>query len=183
MNVGLSQRVLYYKDRAYDSLEHGWYRFLKDHTLFPIANRLDQDFDHMASDLDLLILTGGDDSAIRRVVELKISSAMLSLRKPILGVCHGAFLLTDLLGGEVSYCDGHMDENHAIKYGDKYTVVNSFHSNCISRIPPDAVCLATDWSDRSESWIYNNIGTVVWHPERMVEPFLPLEIERMTNLK
>jgi gamma-glutamyl-gamma-aminobutyrate hydrolase PuuD len=176
MRIGLSQRVLYHKERAHDSLEHGWYTFLKDHALFPIQNRLDQDFETLASNLDLLILTGGDDSAIRRVTELKIASAMLARNKPILGVCHGAFLLTDLMGGTLAQCEGHMDDEHAVKYKDKYIVVNSFHSNSILTIPPKAINLATDWGQRSEAWIDNNVGAVVWHPERMEKPFLPDEI-------
>lgn len=176
MRIGLSQRVLYHKSRAYDSLEHGWYNLLNSHTLFPIQNRPDQDFELLASSLDLLILTGGDDSVIRRVTELKIASAMLARNKPILGVCHGAFLLTDLLGGELAHCEGHMDDDHAIKYHNKFVVVNSFHSNGITKIPPKATCLATDWNQHCESWIYNNMAAIVWHPERMDKPFIPDEI-------
>jgi GMP synthase-like glutamine amidotransferase len=118
MKIGLSQRVLYHKDRAYDSLEHGWYRFLKDHTLYFIPNRTDQDFVKLADELDCLILTGGDDSAVRRVTEFKIASLMMQSSKPIIGVCHGAFLLTDALGGLVVPCPGHVDTDHDIIYNN-----------------------------------------------------------------
>ena len=86
MNIGLTQRVLIHKGRAYDSIEHGWYSYLKDHTLTFIANRTDQDFDKLADNLDLLIITGGDDSVRRRLTELRISTAMFKKQKHILGV-------------------------------------------------------------------------------------------------
>jgi gamma-glutamyl-gamma-aminobutyrate hydrolase PuuD len=80
------------------------------------------------------------------------------------------------MGGTLAHCEGHMDDEHAVKYKDKYIVVNSFHSNSILTIPPKAINLATDWGQRSEAWIDNNVGAVVWHPERMEKPFLPDEI-------
>ena len=98
MKIALTQRVLYHKGRAYDSIEHSWYRYLKSHTLSFIPNRLDQDFEQLADSHDCLIITGGDDSAIRRTVEFKLATAVMKQQKPILGICLGAFLLTDALG-------------------------------------------------------------------------------------
>lgn len=183
MRIGLSQIVLYFKNRAHDGLEHGWYSFLNHHALFPIANVLHQDYDKLADSIDLLILTGGDDTTVRRIVEMRIATAMLKRQKPILGVCHGAFLLTELLGGKVDMCRGHLDTEHLIKYNDKYITVNSFHSNGILRVPETAKILATDENGRCESWIDNNIGAIVWHPERMENAFVPDEIMEFLNDK
>jgi gamma-glutamyl-gamma-aminobutyrate hydrolase PuuD len=173
--VGLSQRVLHFKDRAHDSIEHNWYNYLKDHALYLIPNRTEQNFDALADKLDILILTGGDDSPIRMVTEIKIATAMLRRKKPILGICHGAFVLTHLLGGKVLACENHYDITHNINYDGKIIPVNSFHSNCISEIPSTAKCLATDEDGLCEAWIDNNIGAIVWHPERMEHPFIPFE--------
>lgn len=185
MNVGLSQRVLYHKDRAHDSLEHNWYRFLDNHALFPIANRLDQNFDELADKLDVLILTGGDDSQIRHVTELKISTKMFERSKPILGICHGAFLLTELFDGEVKYDEKLRDIiSHDVIYnGNNYTV-NSFHTNYIDTISQNCKSLCTDMDGKVESWVhkYCNISTIVWHPERMDTPFIPDEIKEATKL-
>jgi hypothetical protein len=173
--IGLSQRVLFHKNRAHDSLEHGWYRLLKDHAICPIPN-FDRNFDQLAKDLDVLILTGGDDTSIRRITELKIATAMMKLKKPILGVCHGAFVLTSVLGGSVAQCDNHMDTEHFVTYRNEKIKVNSFHSNQIIKIPKTAKSLAIDDAGQCEAWIDKNIGAIVWHPERMDKPFIPVEI-------
>lgn len=182
MKIALTQRILYNKGRAYDAIEHGWYEFLKDHTLYFIPNNLNLDFDKIAQNYDGLIITGGDDSALRRTVELRTASAFMKQIKPILGVCHGAFLLTDVLGGEIKEDLTHMDTNHTITYGNNEILVNSHHSNVISKTHTDATTIATDNNGNIECWIDNNISGVVWHPERMEQPWLPPEILNSFNL-
>ena len=78
MKIGLSQRVLLHKNRAYDSLDQGWYQYLDGHTLSVIPNTPNLlDFGAIAKELDAFIITGGDDSTIRRVTETKLASNML----------------------------------------------------------------------------------------------------------
>jgi gamma-glutamyl-gamma-aminobutyrate hydrolase PuuD len=182
LNIALTQRVLYHKGRGYDSLEHGWYRYLKDHTLTFIPNRTDQDFEHIADTVDCLIITGGDDSSLRRAVEFKIASAMMKRMKPILGVCHGAFMLTDVLGGAVDLCHGHMDTEHEVDYFGQTKVVNSFHSQAIKHLHTTAKGLAYDADGNCEAWIDGNMAGVVWHPERTDTPWLPSEMEILLKL-
>lgn len=183
MKIGLTQRVLYHKGRAYDSIEHGWYQYLKDHTLYTIPNKTDQDFKSVANNLDILILTGGDDSSLRRTVELRLASAMMLQSKPIIGVCHGCFLLTEVLGGEVKEIEGHAGVVHAVHYfGDSYTV-NSYHSLYIARLHDSGTQLVTDADGNCEAWIDKNIAGVVWHPERMDVPWIPEEIEFLMRIK
>ena len=179
MKIGLSQRVLFYKDRAYDSIEHGWYSWLKEHTLFSIANRRDQDFLKLAAELDAFIITGGDDSAVRRSVELNLATLMVAQNKPVVGVCHGCFLITDILQGQVGDIDDHMDAEHLVIYNNQQYNVNSYHTRCIDQAPPGAQILATDLNGRCEAWIKECIGAVVWHPERMAEPWIPPEIANL----
>lgn len=179
MHVGLSQRVLYHRNRAYDSIEHGWYSFLKEHTLSFIPNRTDQDFNKLASSLDVLILTGGDDSSIRRIVETKLATTMLLLDKPVIGICHGCFMLSSLMGGEITEVDGHMDTEHHIDYNGQKFLVNSYHTLNINIPHKTATVLARDDQGHCEAWIDEKIAGVVWHPERMATPWLPPEIERL----
>jgi N5-(cytidine 5'-diphosphoramidyl)-L-glutamine hydrolase len=176
LKIGLSQRVLFHKERAYDSIEHGWYSYLKDHTLVFIPNRTDQDFNKLADDLDVLILTGGDDSLIRRTTEIKIATHMLMQSKPIVGICHGAFLLTELLGGKVVQKDDHVDTEHSIQYNNQLYRVNSFHNLAIEQVHVTAKSLAVDEDGACEAWIDKNIAAIVWHPERMQTPWIPDEI-------
>jgi gamma-glutamyl-gamma-aminobutyrate hydrolase PuuD len=176
LKLALTQRVFYHKQRAYDGIEHGWYRYLCRHELVFVPNDPTQDFDTLADSIDALIITGGDDSAVRRVTEIKLATAVMKRTKPILGVCHGAFLLTDILGGQVDRCDGHMDTDHSIWYMGIEKTVNSYHSQTISRIHKTGSVLATDEQGNCEAWIDGQISGVVWHPERMQNPWTPPEI-------
>ena len=184
MKIGLTQRVLYHKQRAYDSIEHGWYSYLREHTLVFIPNRQDQDFQQLVVDIDVLIITGGDDSAIRRVTELKLATEVMKQRKPIVGVCHGCFLLMEQLGGEIDRIDEHMDTLHEINYFGERKIVNSFHTLRIKQPHTDATVLATDDEGNCEAWIDSKVAIagVVWHPERMLKPWLPDEINQLIGL-
>ena len=179
MKIGLTQRILTHNGQAYDSTQHGWYSYLKGHTLVPIPNRTDQDFETLAVDLDALIITGGDDSVLRRAVELKIAGQMTLRRKPVIGICHGAFLLTDVLGGTVEDIIGHHNTEHTVMYfGDTYQV-NSYHTLAITKLPVTATALTYDPEGNIESWIDGNVAGVVWHPERMKQPWVPDEIQNL----
>lgn len=175
MRIGLTQRVLLHRDRAYDSLEHSWYEFLQGHTLVPIPNRLPVDI----TDLDALIITGGDDNPIRNQVEQSFVEHMMLLGRPILGVCHGAQLLTRLLGGSIISCEDHQNCHHAVTYQNQQYLVNSYHKFSINRPPPGATVLAQDSDGCAEAWILGRTAGVMWHPERMRQPWLPAEIQNL----
>ena len=180
MLIGLSQRILWHQGKAYDALEHGWYSYFKQHTLCPIRNDPGQDFITIAKSLDAFVITGGDDSSIRRITEIKLAKMMMFMNKPVIGVCHGAFMLTDLLGGSVveSVAD-HSETLHPVMYfGDK-VVVNSFHNLAIRQLHSSGTVLCTDSEGHVESWIDGKLAGVVWHPERMDTPWLPDEIETL----
>ena len=179
MIIGLSQRILYHRGRAYDSTEHGWYSFLAGHTLFYLPNTLSLDFASTADHLDSFIITGGDDSTLRRTVETKLASAMMQRNKPVVGICHGAFLLTDLLGGTIEDIDAHRDTNHPVFYFGEIKIVNSFHSQGITKLHSTGTVLCTDELGQTEAWIDGKLAGVVWHPERMDSPWIPDEIENL----
>jgi len=184
LRIGLTQRVLYHKQRAYDSIEHGWYSYLREHTLVFIPNRQDQDFEQLANSIDALVITGGDDSAIRRITELKLATTIMTQRKPILGICHGAFLLTENLGGIIGNTDNHLDTVHKVNYFGERKTVNSFHNLCIRQTHKQATVLATDDAGNCEAWIDSRVALagVVWHPERMQKPWLPDEINQLIGI-
>ena len=181
MKIGLSQRVLLHKNRAYDALEHGWYSYLKAHTLFPIANRPKQNFNDLANELDCFIITGGDDSTIRRVTEIRLATQMIARQKSVLGICHGAFLLTDILGGKIIDVNGHNDCQHEINYFGELKTVNSYHTLAIRYPQKTAVILANDDQGNCEAWIDGKTAGIVWHPERMENPWVPEEIAKFLS--
>lgn len=183
MKIGLSQRILFHKGRAYDCIEHGWYNLLSDHTLFYLPNRLDQDFDNIADNLDAFIITGGDDSTLRRTVEIKLATKVMQRNKPVIGVCHGAFLITDLLGGVVEEVEHHMDTTHFVIYNGDVVDVNSYHNLAIKKLHNSGTALCIDESGNIESFIDGKLAGIVWHPERMKEPWMPNEIKKLIGVK
>ena len=177
MNIGLSQRIIYHHGRAHDAIEHGWYSYFKHHTLRYIPNTLSQDFTVLADDLDAFVITGGDDSALRRTVEIKLASAMMQRNKPVVGVCHGAFLIVDLLGGKIEPVSEHSNTTHNINYFGNTVQVNSYHGIAIATLHQTGTQLCTDDDGHTEAFIDGKLAGVVWHPERMQIPWLPDEIE------
>jgi len=182
LNIGLTQRVLYHKSRAYDSIEHAWYRFLDGHKPVFIPNTLDQDFSKLTDEIDCLIITGGDDSTIRRATELKLASAMMMAYKPIIGICHGSFLLSDTLGGSIGAVSAHDNTEHAVNYFGQKIIVNSFHNQTIKTLHSTGKSLCADINGNCEAWIDGRIAGITWHPERMAEPFIPAEIQQILKL-
>ena len=177
MRIGLTQRVLLHRGRAYDSLEHSWYEYLQGHTLVSIPNRLPIS----CPDIDLLIVTGGDDHVVRNQVEHELVDIMRSSNLPVIGICHGCQLLTQRLGGSVVPVDGHMDSYHEVEYNGQHHLVNSYHTLRIAQPPPGVTVLAHDPDGHAEAWIHGQIAGVMWHPERMPQPWIPAEIQRLLS--
>ena len=177
MRIGLTQRVLLHRDRAYDSLEHSWYEFLQGHTLVSIPNRLPIDI----TDLDALIITGGDNHPRRNQVEHELANQMCLRNLPVIGVCHGCQLLTEKLGGSVVPVEGHMDSYHEVLYHEQHHLVNSYHQLRIQQAPTDATVLARDPDGNPEAWILGKTAGIMWHPERMQTPWIPVEIQRLLS--
>jgi gamma-glutamyl-gamma-aminobutyrate hydrolase PuuD len=175
MRIGLTQRVLFHRDRAYDSLEHSWYEYLQGHTLIPIPNRLCSPF----PDVDLLLITGGDDHPVRNQIEHELTNSMLSRNLPVIGVCHGCQFLTTKLGGTVVPVEDHQDCYHEVEYHGAQHLVNSYHKLRIEQTPPGATVLARDPDGYVEAWILGRTAGVMWHPERMAQPWIPNEIQQL----
>ena len=172
MKIGLTQRVLMHKGQAHDSLDHSWYEYLQGHTLVPIPNRLCSPFPN----IDLLIITGGDDHPVRNQIEHELVNSMLARNLPVIGICHGCQLLTQRLGGSVVPVDDHMDSYHEVFYQDQPQLVNSYHTLRVKQAPPGATVLARDPDGYAEAWILNRTAGIMWHPERMTQPWIPQEI-------
>ena len=175
MRIGLTQRVLLDKGRAHDSLDHSWYEFLQGHALVSIPNRLPVEI----KDLDALIITGGDNHPIRNHVEHELASRMFLRNLPVIGICHGCQFLTTKLGGTVVPVDDHMDSCHEITYHGRQHLVNSYHKLRIEQPPEGATVLARDPDGYVEAWILGRTAGIMWHPERMLEPWIPKEVEHL----
>lgn len=185
MNIGLTQRIFYYNNIAYDCLEHGWQQLLSDHTLFSIANNPDQDFAELVKDLDFIIFTGGDASPPRLTTEIRLLTECYKQNKPVLGVCHGAFLINQLEEGINIECEGHYNTEHNVAMDGAINTVNSYHQNKILKLADGFDAVATTKEGDIEAYKHKqrNIWGIVWHPERMENPVLPKDLERFINGK
>lgn len=182
MRIALSQRINYIKGRAYDSNDHGWYTLLSGHNLFFVPNTLNQDFDLVADNSDSFIITGGDDSDLRRTIELKLATKMMQRNKPVVGICHGAFLLAEMIGGDIVEIDNHLDVDHPIFYHNEVLEVNSHHNLGIKSMPNKVEVICKDYLGNVEAFVDGNLAGIVWHPERMEKPWLPPEIAWMLKI-
>jgi putative glutamine amidotransferase len=183
MNIGLTQRIFHYNDFAYDCLEHGWYNLLSDHTLFNIANNPEQDFSNIIKDLDMVIFTGGDASSPRIITEIRLLTECYKQKKPVLGVCHGAFLINQLEEGVNIECENHYKTEHEVTMDNKSVVVNSYHQNKILKLAEGFSPTAITKEGDIEAFKHNinKVWGIVWHPERMENPVLPNDLERFIN--
>lgn len=182
MKIGLSQPILTLNGTMYDAIAHGWYETLSGHSLFFIPNTLNQDFDLMATDLDSLILTGGEVCDLRKAVELKLAGKMLERNKPVVGVENGAFTVTELVGGTIDTINHHDNIDHPIFYHREVREVNSNHKYCIKTLPESCEVLCLDYLGNPESFINGNLAAIVWNPEKMKEPWIPPEIAYMLKI-
>lgn len=197
MNVGVTQRFMSLGAGVEcDGIDRGFYNLLKGHNIIPIRNDADQDFDALADELDLLIVSGGMNYDIRIITETEISLAMVTQGKPVWGICHGAFLLTQILEGDVvegsEECQKrHWLSVHTLELQGETALpeppqVVSSHTMFIGKLPPGAVSLAKDPEGRPEAWIKGNICATVWHPERAhieeIPVFIPDEIKEATGI-
>jgi gamma-glutamyl-gamma-aminobutyrate hydrolase PuuD len=151
---------------SFDGFERGFYSLFEHHELTALINKRNQNFNNLAAEHDLLVLSGGDDHPARLLAEIEMIKQFRLRKKPILGICHGAFLLTQLMGGQCVPVTGHRRTEHVIWYKYQQRLVNSYHGSAITAAPNDAKVLATDDAGNIESWQFENVMAIVWHPER-----------------
>ena len=179
MKILISQRDYHIPPNnfLFDCLERSWYSFLGNHRLIPHGNigKVDETIE-----FDCLVLSGGSDSIARNVTENALFYHAIKLKKPILGVCHGAFAVNELTGG-VNQIDwdivpAHDHTNHEVTMDGKKVLVNSYHGQTITQLGKGMIPLAIYESDQTiEAFRHEHLPIfgIVWHPERMEIPVLP----------
>lgn len=173
MKIAITQRQLTIRGITYDCLEQGWFHFLQGHELIPIPNISDLDIS-----ADMIIFSGGDTSEDREKTERLLFDHAIKNNLPMLGVCHGAFLLNRLYGGNNQNILGHQGTEHAVKIGKDSYIVNSYHSGCIFNLGKELVPFA--WADEFVEGFKHQtlpIWGLVWHPERMEYPIIPQDLK------
>lgn len=176
MKIGITQRQVAINNIVYDCLEQGWYNLFKHHEVIPIPNLINIDLD-----IDMLVISGGEFTEDRYATELNCYCYAVKKNIPVLGVCHGAFFLNNLYGGRHKDIAEHHNTVHTIKMDDKMRMVNSYHRIAISALGDNLTAIAyTDDNDvEGFRHIILPVWGLVWHPERMNTPILPLELQEL----
>jgi len=180
MNIAITQRELIIRNVHYDCLDHNWYTLLKNHKIFAIPNQGLYNLDN----IDLLIFGGGNNSELRKETETKTFKMAIEKDIPIIGICHGAFVLNLLHGGDIfEDIDDHHGVEHEVELEGEWQMVNSFHTVGIATLAEELVAIAKDREYNIEAFKHKEkrIWGIVWHPERMDKPILPKEIKELLN--
>lgn len=169
----------------FDALERGFFSMFRDWQITALHNKKNQNFIDLAATHDMLVLSGGDDHPQRLLTEIEAIKQFRMRDKPILGICHGAFLLTQLWNGKLIAVEGHRRTKHTVNYKDTELTVNSYHGSSITEAPEGAEVLVTDQDGYIESWKLGNTLVVVWHPERDSENnhWMPAEYQSLIGEK
>lgn len=176
MKIAITQRQTEINGIVYDCSEQGWYHLLRNHELCLIPNLVDIIID----DVDMLILSGGNETEQRYKTELTVCDWAMRNHKPILGVCHGAFFLNYAFGGINAEIKNHQNTEHEIIMEGQPHTVNSYHEVCIYELGTGLNCVATD-GQHCEAFVHKDhpIWGIVWHPERMKDPVLPKDLRKL----
>lgn len=189
MKIAITQRVIEYRNGPYDSLDHGFYSMFRDHQLLPIPNNAQHYSDLVIAQADAVVFTGGNSmdpdnwqyNDIRLQCERRALQIALNLNKPIVGISRGCQFLTTELGGTIVKTDRHK-KDHAVYYNNTAVTVCSRHEECLDQLPEGAQVLATDAQGCCESWQRDRVVTVLWHPERMSDHWVPDEMKQVLKL-
>lgn len=178
MNIAITQRTTEINGFTYDCTSHAWYTMLHKHNICAISNRKTFDI----STVDMLILSGGNDSMERTGTERQLVNDAICEDIPILGVCHGAFMLNKYFGGTNMHIEGHHNTKHPVELeGHMYVNINSYHSIGIHALGQQLKNIGNDTDGHCEAFKHETfrIWGVVWHPERMDAILLPEGIRNM----
>lgn len=176
MKIAITQREITIRGTVYDCLERGWYKLLDQHEIIPVPN----DYEYDISFADCLILSGGETTEAREFTETYCFSQAIKQNIPVIGVCHGAFVLNRWYGGTNTKIDGHQGVDHIVQLEGTEQLVNSYHAIAINTLGQGLTAIAT-WEEGVEAFKHNELPVwgLVWHPERMTNPVLPKELKEL----
>jgi putative glutamine amidotransferase len=177
MKIAITQRELTIRSTVYDCLERGWYNLLNNHEIIPVPNNYEYDI----SFADCLIISGGETTESREFTETFCFAQAVQQQIPVIGVCHGAFVLNRWFNGTNTVISGHDQVEHTVFLEDQWQSVNSYHRIKIDTLADAFTVLARDTDGNVEAFKHKDLPVwgLVWHPERMAIPVLPSELKEL----
>jgi len=175
MKIAISQRQVEINGFVYDCLEQGWYEFFLGHEIIPVPN-----LNNIGLDINMLVLSGGETTNARYNTEVACTAWAIENNVPILGVCHGAFLLNFLYSGVNAKTLGHQNTTHKVYMEDQEYTVNSYHQLMIHELGLGLNAIAY-CENVVEGFKHSQLPVwgLVWHPERMDVPVLPNDLKEL----
>ena len=176
MKIAITQRQTEINGIVHDCLDPNWYTMLSQHEVIAVPNLVGLDLQ-----VDMLIISGGENTQARSLTELICWSEALKKGLPVVGICHGAFLLNYLHDGLNKELSGHRDGDHTVYMEGKTHTVNSFHDVGIYTLGEELAPVATGEDGSCEAFKHRMlpIWGIVWHPERMETPVFPKELKEL----
>jgi gamma-glutamyl-gamma-aminobutyrate hydrolase PuuD len=177
MKIAITQRPTVINGFEYDATARGWYDLLLHHELMPITNH--SILDNL--EFDMLIISGGEDTAERNIVEHHYFELAQEQGKLVLGVCHGAFFINEYFSGTNKAIDNHQNVEHSVFLEGSLQTVNSYHKLAINTLSKKLSVLSRDMSGNTEAFKHKKlpIWGILWHPERMIKPVLPKDLKEL----
>jgi putative glutamine amidotransferase len=177
MKIVITQREIKIRSTVYDCLERGWYKLLDKHELIPVPNGCEYNI----SFADCLIISGGNTTESRELTETHCFAQAVANGIPVLGVCHGAFVLNRWFDGVNVPADDHDQINHDVFLESSWQSVNSYHRVRIETLANEFDIVAYDKNNHVEAFKHKTspIWGLVWHPERMDTPVLPTDLKEL----
>lgn len=175
MKIAISQRQVEINGFVYDCLEQGWYELFLHHEIIPIPN-----LNNIEINVDMLVLSGGETTDARYNTEVACTAWAIENDVPVLGVCHGAFLLNFLYSGTNAKTLGHHNTEHLIHMEGRDYMVNSYHQLIIQELGLGLDAIA-HCGETVEGFKHSELPVwgLVWHPERMSDPVLPSDLKEI----
>jgi gamma-glutamyl-gamma-aminobutyrate hydrolase PuuD len=165
----------------YDSLEEGFQRYFEslNYLIVPVSNRCVDVASYFTLNPDLVLLSGGNDSTDRDIVEKALIDGAIEGSIPVLGICHGFQFLNQYFGGSVETVNGHTPATspfHPVDISykdiDGNFSVNTYHNDGFreDRLGKGLEIFATASDGIIEGFYHKDkpILGVQWHPERDV---------------
>lgn len=188
MLIAVSQRTYFDEQHLEirDTLDQRWHPLFELCGITPILipNHIDGASNILKNiALNGIILTGGNDSPARCLVENHLINAAIDNKLPLLGICHGMQMIQRHYDIELYSCSGHITEQQVIYSNQQALHVNSYHTLGTTQTCNElnVIAKAKDNIVKAIQHKLFPIYGIMWHPER-IAPYANRDIQLITSI-
>lgn len=193
LSMRVSESETYFEERS--SIAFDYINFFEQQGFFIylIPNNTSQLDKYLDLDIDLVVLTGGnnlnpelynsgsrlkDVYSVRDEIEYKILNFAFIQKIKVIGICRGLHLINVFFGGGLNHnISNHVNKKHRL-ISNNFLLndieVNSFHNHSLSKtnLSKELISIAETKDGSIECAIHKNrnILGIQWHPERQNNP-------------